>query len=145
MTCLRWKAQPNLVGLRRAWSEESMERALKEVGEGKLSIRRAASQYALPKFTLHDRVTCKIIPCAKGGVPRYLDDEEEEELVKFLIGAASIGYPKTVREVKAIVGAIVTCKQGSETATVSQGWWEKLTQNSHSEVQNLLLFIVQSH
>ncbi len=86
------KAQPNLVGLRRAWTEESMERALKEVGEGKLSVRRAALQYALPKSTLHDRVTCKVIPGAKVGGPRYLDDEEEEELVNFLIGAASIGY-----------------------------------------------------
>ena len=35
----------------------------------------------------------------------HLDDEE------FLVGAASIGYPKTVWEVKAIVGAIVARKQ----------------------------------
>ena len=65
----------------------------------------------------------KVIPGAKVGAPRYLDDEELE-LVEFLIGAASIGYPKTVREVKAIVGAIVARKQGLETVTVSQGWWK---------------------
>ena len=64
------------------------------------------------------------MPC-KVGAPRYLDDEEEDELAKFLVGAASIGYPKTVREVKAIVGAIVARKQGLEVAMVSQGWWEK--------------------
>ena len=72
-----------------------------------LTVRRAALQYDVPKSTLHDRVTGKVDPGAKVGAPRYLDDEEEEELTKFLVGAGSIGYPKTVREVKAIVGAIV--------------------------------------
>lgn len=110
---------------RRGWSEESMEGALKEVSEGALTIRRAALQYHVPKSTLHDRIVGKVIPGAKVGAPRYLDDEEELELVEFLLGAASIGYPKTVREVKAIVGAIVARKQGLETVTVSQGWWEK--------------------
>ena len=76
--------------------------------EGSLNVRRAALQYDVPKSTLHDRVTGKV---AKVGAPHYLDDEEEEELTKFLVGAASIGYPKTVREVKAIVGAIVARKQ----------------------------------
>lgn len=109
----------------RDWSKDSMEMALKEVSEGSLTVRRAALQYGVPKSTLHDRVTGKVDPGAKVGAPRYLDDEEEDELVKFLIGAASIGYPKTVREVKAIVGAIVARKQGLEAATVSQGWWEK--------------------
>ena len=64
-------------------------------------------QYDVPKSTLHDRVTGKVDHGAKVGAPHYLDDEEEEELTKFLVGDASIGYPKTVREVKAIVGAIV--------------------------------------
>ena len=109
----------------RDWSKDSMELALKEVSEGSLTVRRAALQYDVPKSTLHDRVTGKVDPGAKVGAPRYLDDEEEDELAKFLVGAASIGYPKTVREVKAIVGAIVAKKQGVEVATVSQGWWEK--------------------
>ena len=95
-----------------------------EGSEGSLTVLHAAFQYDVPKSTLHDRVTGKVDPGAKVGAPRYLDDEEEE-LTKFLVGAGSIGYPKTVREVKAIVGAIVARKQGLEVATVSQGWWEK--------------------
>ena len=51
----------------------------------------------------------------------YLD-EKEDESAKVLVGAASIGYPKTVCEVTATVGAIVARKQGLEVATVSQGW-----------------------
>ena len=42
----------------------------------------------------------------------YLDEEEEDELAKFLVGAASIGYHRTVREVTVTVGAIVARKQG---------------------------------
>jgi len=41
-----------------------------------------------------------------------------------LLGLASIGYPKTVQEVRAIVGAIVAHKQGIETVNVTQGWWK---------------------
>ena len=64
----------------RDWSKDSMELALKEVSEGSLTVRRAALQYDVPKSTLHDRVTGKVDPGAKVGAPRYLDDEEEEEL-----------------------------------------------------------------
>jgi len=66
---------------RRGWSEKSMEGALKEVSEGELTIRRAALQYNVPKSTLHDQIVGKVIPGAKVGAPRYLDDEEELELV----------------------------------------------------------------
>jgi len=99
--------------------------ALKDVsGEGELTIRHAALQYNVPKSTLHYRIAGKVIPGAKVG-PRYFDNEDELELIEFLLGAASIGYPKTVQEVKAIVGAIVAHKQGLETVTVTQGWWKK--------------------
>jgi len=93
--------------------------------EGELTIRHPALQYNVPKSTLHDWIVGKVIPGVNIGPPRYLDNEEELELVEFLLGAASIGYPKTVWEVKAIVEAIVARKQGLETVTVSQGWWEK--------------------
>jgi len=76
---------------RRGWSEKSLEGALKEVSEGELTIRRAALQYNVPKSTLHDRIVGKVIPGAKVGPPQYLDDEEELELVEFLLGAASMG------------------------------------------------------
>ena len=95
-----------------------------EVSEGELTNRRAALQYNVPKSTLHDWIVGKVIPGANVAAPQYLKDEELE-LVEFLLGAASIGYPKTVQEVKAIEGAIVACKLGLETVTVSQGWWEK--------------------
>ena len=62
-----------------------------EVSEGELTNRRAALQYNVPKSTLHDWIVGKVIPGANVAAPRYLKDEEELELVEFLLGAASIG------------------------------------------------------
>ena len=75
-------------------------------------MRRAAAQYDIPSSTLHDRISGKVSVGAVSGPPRYLDEEEEEkELVEFLLGCAEVGYPKTVKEVRIIVGKIVAKKQ----------------------------------
>ena len=99
--------------------------ALQDVMSGKLTVRRAALEYDVPKSTLHDRVTGKVLPGAVGGPPRYLTDEEEEELVRWLEGCAEVGCAKSVREVRGVVGAIVGKKQNLEHATVSHGWWDR--------------------
>ena len=68
--------------------------------------------------------------------PCYLDEVEERELVEFLLGCAEVGYPKTVKEVRAMVGKIVSKKQHQDigsTAPVSHGWWEKF-QKRHQEL-----------
>ncbi len=52
---------------------------------------RAALDYDLPHSTLHDRVSGKVCSGAVSGAPRYLDSDEEEELVAFLIGCAEVG------------------------------------------------------
>lgn len=88
-------------------------------------MRRAALTYDVPKSTLHDRVSGRVLPGATGGAPRYLDDEEEEELVLWLEGCADVGCAKSVREVRAIVGGIVAKKQGLELTAVSHGWWDR--------------------
>jgi len=123
-------ARPLTVSTRRHWTNEVMEGALQDVMSGKLSVRRAALQYDVPKSTLHDRVTGKVLPGAVGGPPRYLTDEEEEELVRWLEGCAEVGCAKSVREVKGVVGAIVGKKQNLEHATVSHGWWDRFHTSS---------------
>ena len=67
---------------RKQWTEDMMERALQDVHSCKSTVRRAALEHNVPKLTLHDRVSGKVLQGAVGGAPRYLDDEEEEELVK---------------------------------------------------------------
>ena len=90
-----------------------------------LTVRRAALEYDVPKSTLHDRVTGKVLPGAVGGPPRYFTDEEEEELVRWLEGCTEVGCAKSVREVRGVVGAIVGKKQNLEHATVNHGWWDR--------------------
>ena len=64
--------------------------------DGSLSvIRRAVAQYDIPPSTLHDHISGKVSAGAVSGAPRYLDEEEEKELVEFLLGCAEVGYPKT--------------------------------------------------
>ena len=55
----------------------------------------------------------------------YLTDAEEEELVSFLLGCAAIGYPRTRKDVLAIVQDIIDLK-GIES-TVTDGWWTEFT------------------
>ena len=75
-----------------------MENALQAVNE--MTVREAAAQFGVPKSTLHDRISGKVQPGAVSGSPCYfLDDEEEEELVRWIEGCAQIGHAKSVREI----------------------------------------------
>ena len=67
-----------------------MESVLQDVTSGTLTVRRAALEHNVPKSTLHNRLSGKILPGAVGGASRYLDDEEEEELVWWLEGGAEV-------------------------------------------------------
>ena len=110
---------------RKEWSEESMELALRDVTNGIMGVRRAALEYNVPRSTLSDRVTGRVRPGARSGAPRYLEEEEEEEVVQWISGCAEIGRAKSIREVQAVVSAIVARKLGITSISVSHGWWDK--------------------
>ena len=58
-----------------------------------MSVRRAAMDYDVPKSTLGDRVSGRVIPGSYSGSRKLLS--EEEELVVFVRQCAAIGYPKS--------------------------------------------------
>ena len=60
---------------------------------------------------------------AKSGRSKYLSDEEEDILVKFLLKCASIGYPRSRKEVIALVQRF--CDSRDTNVQVTHGWWEK--------------------
>ena len=64
-----------------------MEKALCDVTSGVLSVHQAALSYGVPKSTLHDRVSGRVVPGAVGGAPRY------DELAE---GCAEVGCAKSV-------------------------------------------------
>ena len=99
-----------------------MLKAYNAVKKEGMSRRRAAIIYGVPKSTLDDRLTGKVLFGSHSGPPRYLNDEEEEELVSFLFGCASVGYAKTRKEVIAIVEEFLA--QKGTFVNVSNGWWE---------------------
>ena len=103
------------------WSEEQMQEALEAVHRG-LSIRRAAEEYDVPRATLGDRVSGRVQPGAVSGPPKYLSTNEEKELVKFVLGCASIGYARSRKELIALVQSIIENK--GITNHVTNGWWE---------------------
>ena len=73
------------------WSEDDLQS--KAVGDG-WTIRRAADEFGVLKSTLYDRVSGRISSGARSGPPCYLNDQEEIELVNFLIGCSKIGFAK---------------------------------------------------
>ena len=64
------------------WTQDRMDKAVGAVEQG-ISVRRAAEEYDIPKSTLHDRVSGRVLTGMRSGLLRYLSDEEEKELESF--------------------------------------------------------------
>ena len=94
-----------------------MQKALQAVKLGETSVRKAAVEYGVPKSTLGDRVSGRVTHGTVSGPPKYLSDEEEDELVRFILGCASVGYPKTRKEILSLV-------QTQVDKPISHGWWD---------------------
>ena len=109
-------------GVYKDWDEDRMVRAVDSVLKKKASIRKAGEMYGIPKSTIADRISGRVMEGARSGPLRYLNTQQEEELVHFLLECASIGYPKSRQEVIGMVQRLLSdC--GIEK-TVTHGWWE---------------------
>lgn len=83
----RGKDQP----VRKLWSKESMEAAVKAVEEG-MRLREAARLYNVPHETLRRRTTGAVAVDCKPGPSTVLTKEEECILAKYCIDMADMGY-----------------------------------------------------
>ena len=91
----------------KAWDERRMEISLTVViGDG-YSVRRPSDIFNVPKSTLGDRVSRRVIPGSTSGPEKYLTLNEERELVQFLTWVAAIGHGKSRKEVMAIAQRVV--------------------------------------
>ena len=68
---LRRSTNRNRQQRRKNWLEESMKAALEAVKEGQ-SISQAARDHGVPKTTLYDRVSGRVVHCSKPGPQPYL-------------------------------------------------------------------------
>ena len=107
----------------KSWDDEHMEQAVSAcVNEG-MTVRQAACHFGVPKSTLGDRISGRVVLGARSGPKPYLTTEEEDELMQFLLKCASIGYAKSCKDVLALVHRHLE-KKGI-VAPVTNGWWEK--------------------
>ena len=69
--------------MRKNWSDESMTAALEAVKKGE-SISQAAREHGVPKTTLYDRVSGRVVHGSKPGPKPYLTSKEESTLGSYL-------------------------------------------------------------
>lgn len=75
-----------------------------------MSIRKAAETFDVPRSTLSDRVSGRTKLGAHSGPERYLTDDEELQLERFILGAANMGFARTKKEILAIVAELMAYK-----------------------------------
>ena len=128
----------------KTWDEKVLQRACEAVQKDRaiaqkhgatmnprMTVQCAAEAYRVPKSTIQDHLSGHVGFGARSGPPKYLSDLEEEELVNFLNGSASVGFARSKKQVLAIVQNVVT-KKGLNMV-VLHGWWESF-QRRHSNV-----------
>ena len=119
-------------GKRKLWTNEQMEAAMLSAGKGTMSANKAADLHGVPRSTLKDRLSGRVVHGINPGPKPYLTRDEEMELSTHLLQASSMGLGKTRRDVKSIVGSFVESKGILKGSTVSNGWWEKFLKRNPS-------------
>ena len=110
---------------RKQWTNVQMCAAIKAIQNGAGSINRVALDHGVPPTTLKDRLSGRVIHGKKPGPVPYLDSQEEEALEDYLLQVSSVGYGKTRRQVKSIVGNVAADKGILRKSHVSDGWWRR--------------------
>ena len=87
------------------WKDEQMRKAMDAVINGELGVNRAALEFGVPKTTLKDIISRKLIYGSNPGPVPFLTPQEEEQLVNFLFECSRMRYSKTKCEVIQIVEA----------------------------------------
>ena len=85
----------NRSAVRKQWSDVQMEGALENVIKDGLSQNRAADLHGVPRSTLKDRLSGRVVHGTNPGPQSYLSSSEELELAAFLVDAAKMGYGRT--------------------------------------------------
>ena len=60
------------------WAQENMHAVMRAVIEEIKSVCEAAQQYDVPKSTLGNKVSGRVLPGATSGPPTYLTSDEEK-------------------------------------------------------------------
>ena len=115
--------QTNRSNKRKQWSEKQMADAINAVKQQGISANQAADCHGIPRSTLKDRLSGRVIHGVSPGPRPYLSKSEETELASHLLTASSIGYGKTRRDVRCLVETHLTTNGKLRGTSISNGWW----------------------
>ena len=100
-----------------------MRLAIEAVKSGS-TILRAATLHGVPRQTLQDRISGKVVHGINPGPKPYLSSVEEKDLAGFLIDSAKVGYGKSRDQVKSIAACGARDKGLLKPDKVmSNGWY----------------------
>ena len=108
------------------WTEEEMKAAIDEVQSGKMTQYRAAKIYKIPRQTLNDRLTNKVMS-GNVGRPIRLSVAEENEIVEACIIFSEWGYGIGKKEVISIVADYCKSKKKARKEMVEWVFEKKPT------------------
>ena len=101
----------------RSWTQQQMERAVTAVLNEGSSILRAALECGVPKSSLGDRISGRVLVDATFNIPV---SEGRGELVTFLSRCACIGYAKSRKEVLVLVQCVLDRRGLKKLVTVTR-------------------------
>ena len=106
------------------WTDSQMDRAVRAMLSGDLSVHHAELQYIVLHSTLGDRISGRVLPGTVSGHPAYLSWTEEGGFVRFLCHYGMMGFAKSKAEVLALVQCVL--KSRGSYHQVTHGWWNSL-------------------
>ena len=97
-------APPVLISLKKRlkWTNESMLAAIKAVQNGS-SVSMAAACHNVPRMTLQDRLSGRVVHGTKPGPVPYLNKDEKANLAEFLEVVSDVGCGKSKKQIKNMV------------------------------------------
>ena len=89
-----------------------------------MSVGRASVIHGVPRSTLHDRISGRLVHGTKSGPLPYLSHQEEHEFSKFIEETAKAGYGRSRKQIKKIAEDVAH-DNGllDKKKSVSDGWY----------------------
>lgn len=101
------------------YAEEAMQSALKAVQEGRMSSRKASSEFAVPFSTLQYKIKGKTPEGRRMGPATVLSHQDETLLERYIVANAKIGFPLNKRTLVETVQNIVTEDKGPTLSRIT--------------------------
>ena len=96
-----------------------MKKASQAVKDRQCKFKEAAREFNVPRTTLQDRISGRVVHGVKPGSKLYLNKAEKTELAEFLEVTSSVGYGKAQNQVMEIVKSTAQEKELLRKAEIS--------------------------